>query len=110
MIGARFISISLFMGVLPSLGYGMTWRDVYVLTYGGLRGAIELSFSLIVYNDTEYSEKLRDIVLFDMAGNVILTLIINGTTTGFFVKLVGLSSSSKVKQKMFLEFVRFLTD
>lgn len=52
MIGARFISISLFMGVLPSLGYGLTWRDVYVLTYGGLRGAIGLSFSLIVYNDT----------------------------------------------------------
>lgn len=45
-----------------------------------------------------------------MAGNVILTLIINGTTTGFFVKLVGLSSSSKVKQKMFLEFVRFLME
>lgn len=45
-----------------------------------------------------------------MAGNVILTLIINGTTTGFLIKLVGLSSESKVKQKMFLEFVRFLMD
>lgn len=55
MIGARFISISLFMGVLPTLGYGLTWKDVYILTYGGLRGAIGLSFSLIVYNDTEYS-------------------------------------------------------
>lgn len=52
MIAARFISISLFMGVLPNLGYGLSWRDVYVLTYGGLRGAIGLSFSLIVYNDT----------------------------------------------------------
>jgi NhaP-type Na+/H+ or K+/H+ antiporter len=62
-----------------------------------LRGAIGLSFSLIVYNDTQYTDKLRDIVLFDMAGNVILTLLINGTTTGFFVKLVGMSSTSKVK-------------
>ena len=110
MIVARFIAISLFMGVLPSLGYGLTWKDVYVLTYGGLRGAIGLSFSLIVYNDTEYSDKLRDIVLFDMAGNVILTLLINGTTTGFFVKLVRMTSTSKVKEKMFLEFIRKLID
>jgi NhaP-type Na+/H+ or K+/H+ antiporter len=26
MVLARFISISLFMGVLPNLGYGLTWR------------------------------------------------------------------------------------
>ena len=26
MILARFISISLFMGVLPNLGYGLTWK------------------------------------------------------------------------------------
>ena len=51
-IVARFLSISLFMGVLPNLGYGLTWREVYVLTYGGVRGAIGISFSLIVYNDT----------------------------------------------------------
>jgi hypothetical protein len=45
-----------------------------------------------------------------MAGNVILTLLINGTTTGFFVKLIGMSSTSKVKEKMFLEFIRKLID
>lgn len=37
---------------------------------------------MIVANDDAYSQKLRDIILFDMAGNAILTLIINGTTTG----------------------------
>ena len=26
MVLARFVSISLFMGILPSLGYGLTWR------------------------------------------------------------------------------------
>lgn len=38
---------------------------------------------MIVANDEAYPKKFRDIILFDMAGNAILTLIINGTTTGF---------------------------
>lgn len=37
---------------------------------------------MIVANDDSYSKKMRDIILFDMSGNAILTLIINGTTTG----------------------------
>jgi NhaP-type Na+/H+ or K+/H+ antiporter len=59
MVFARFLSISLFMGYLPKLGYGLTWKEVYVLTYGGLRGAIGMSFALIVFNDTEYNQPLR---------------------------------------------------
>jgi NhaP-type Na+/H+ or K+/H+ antiporter len=110
MVFARFISIAFFMRVLPHLGYGLTWKEVYVLTYGGLRGAIGISFSLIVFNDSDYSKQLRDIILFDMAGNVILTLLVNGTTTGPFVRLLGLSSDTKIKQKTYVEFLHKLLD
>lgn len=45
------------------MGYGLTWKEVYVLSYGGLRGAVGIAFSLIVAHDTIYSEKLRNIVI-----------------------------------------------
>lgn len=59
MVLARFLAIAMFMRILPKLGYGLTWKEVYVLTYGGLRGAIGMSFALIVFNDDEYNQKLR---------------------------------------------------
>lgn len=40
MILSRFGSIACFMSWLRKWGYGLTWKEVYVLAYGGLRGAI----------------------------------------------------------------------
>ena len=46
------------------------------MTYGGLRGAIGISFALIVASDAEtYTPTLRHFILFDMAGCAFLTLI-----------------------------------
>jgi len=45
---ARFISISVFMPKLQNEGYGLTWKEVFALTYGGLRGAIGIAFTLIL--------------------------------------------------------------
>lgn len=110
MVCARFLSIAVFMRYLPHLGYGLSWKEVYVLTYGGLRGAIGISFALIVFNDNDYNQRLREIILFDMAGNVILTLLINGISTGPLVKWLGLSSVTQVKEKTYIEFIRKLID
>jgi NhaP-type Na+/H+ or K+/H+ antiporter len=51
MIAARFLAIAAFMKFLKNMGYGLTWKEVYVLTYGGLRGAVGISFALIVSRD-----------------------------------------------------------
>jgi NhaP-type Na+/H+ or K+/H+ antiporter len=48
MVFARFFSIVVFMPLLRKSGYGLTMKEVYVLTYGGLRGAVGIAFSLIV--------------------------------------------------------------
>jgi NhaP-type Na+/H+ or K+/H+ antiporter len=45
---ARFLAIALFMPKLRNLGYGLTWNEVGALTYGGLRGAIGIAFTLIL--------------------------------------------------------------
>ncbi|EGR30581.1 sodium hydrogen exchanger family protein, putative [Ichthyophthirius multifiliis] len=112
MILSRFGSIALVMKWLRKWGYGLSWKDVYVLTYGGLRGAIGISFALIVANDytDAYSQKFRDIVLFDMAGNALLTLIINSTTAGVLIKSLGLCVISNVRQKTFMYFLEGLKE
>lgn len=48
MLLARFISISVFMPKLQSEGYGLKWNEVFALTYGGLRGAVGIAFTLIL--------------------------------------------------------------
>jgi hypothetical protein len=45
-----------------------------------------------------------------MAGNVILTLLINSITTGPLVKLLGLTTATQVKEKTYIEFIRKLID
>jgi NhaP-type Na+/H+ or K+/H+ antiporter len=36
-------------------GYGLSWKEVYVLAYGGLRGAIGICFALIVAQDSDFT-------------------------------------------------------
>ena len=48
MMLARFLSISVFMAKLKQLGYGLRWNEVGALTYGGLRGAVGIAFTLIL--------------------------------------------------------------
>ena len=55
MMMARFFSIAIFMHWIKRMGYGLGWKEVIVLTYGGLRGAIGISFSLIIANEEAYS-------------------------------------------------------
>lgn len=62
--------------------------------YGGLRGAVGICFALIIAGDASYSPTLRQMILFDMAGCAILTLVINGTTTTWMIRRRGLNSTS----------------
>ena len=47
-------------------------------------------------------------MLFDMAGNAFLTLIINGTTTGPIIRSLGLCTISIVRERVFVNFLESL--
>lgn len=36
------------MPKLRKLGYGLKWVEIFALTYGGLRGAVGIAFTLIL--------------------------------------------------------------
>jgi NhaP-type Na+/H+ or K+/H+ antiporter len=91
---ARFFSIAMFMPKLKNSGYGLKWNEVLALTYGGLRGAIGIAFTLILSSDDAVPVKTRIICLFNMAGCAFLTLIINAPTCGYVIKKLGVCAKS----------------
>lgn len=38
--------------ILTRIGYGLTWMDAAVITWGGLRGAVGLAMGLMVAKET----------------------------------------------------------
>jgi NhaP-type Na+/H+ or K+/H+ antiporter len=93
---ARFIAITVFMKWLKNMGYGMNLKEALIIAYTGLKGAIGISLAMMVYENSNYSLKMRHLTLFITAGNSILSLAINGGTAGFLVKLFGLSTLTKI--------------
>lgn len=79
--GLLFISWPL----LKKMGYGLSFKQLILLAYAGLRGAVGLTLALICYSDNEMDERTKTIILFHTAGLAFLTIIINGTTTGFLI-------------------------
>jgi len=73
------------------MGYGMSFKQIILSTYAGLRGAVGLSLALIVAASPGIDRYVQDLVLLDVGGIALLTLLINATTTGHLVKYLGLS-------------------
>ena len=46
---ARFLSISVFYRYLKNLGEGMTWKEIILITFAGLKGAIGIALSMLVF-------------------------------------------------------------
>eukprot|EP00658_Telonema_sp_P-2_P062379 TRINITY_DN5103_c0_g2_i5.p1 TRINITY_DN5103_c0_g2~~TRINITY_DN5103_c0_g2_i5.p1 ORF type:complete len:720 (+),score=185.09 TRINITY_DN5103_c0_g2_i5:277-2436(+) len=98
-LGINLIRAVVVFGSFPllrRLGYkNFDASQATVATWGGLRGAIALAMGIIVYEDTNLNEEHR-IEIFDYVSMlVMLTLVINGTTTGFVLRWLQYDCKSK---------------
>jgi sodium/hydrogen exchanger 10/11 len=49
----RGLVIAILSPILRNTGYGMTWKEGIVMTWGGLRGAVSLALALqVAHHDT----------------------------------------------------------
>ena len=103
----RGISISVLYPLLKRLGLGLDWKTAVVMWWGGLRGSVGLALALMVYH-TMYSNRAwggpmvelddgslpcRDIprdTLFVNCIIVLLTVVINGSTVGKLLHMLGM--------------------
>jgi NhaP-type Na+/H+ or K+/H+ antiporter len=88
----RFFCILMFWPCLRKMGYGMSFKQVVLCTYAGLRGAVGLSLALMVQTSPHINPFVKDLVLLDVAGVALLTLLINASTTELLVKKLGLTA------------------
>lgn len=78
----------------------MSFNQVILCSYAGLRGAVGLTLALMVAQSKKVDPFVQDIVLLHVGGVAILTLLINATTTGYLVKYLGLSSQSELQKNI----------
>ena len=96
----RFFMILVCWPVLRAIGYGMTFEQVVLGAYAGLRGAVGLSLALMVASSEKIPRYVQDVVLLHVAGVALLTLLINATTTAPLVQALGLSPYSDLKKNI----------
>lgn len=90
MIISRFIMVFTFIKLLKTHSYGLSNSEFWVLIWGGLRGALGLTLSLMVGIDKQLPIRLRELTVFYMSGTATLTLLVNGTTCGALVNYLGM--------------------
>jgi NhaP-type Na+/H+ or K+/H+ antiporter len=48
---SRFISITCFFKWLKNIGYGMSMKEVFIIAFTGLKGAIGISLAMLAYEN-----------------------------------------------------------
>ena len=97
---ARYIMVSLMYPFLNKTGYPVTRKDLIVLTYGGLRGAIALSLALMVAVDEEFPLRFRELVLFYLVGMITLTIMVNGMSIKYLMEKIDFTPVNNWKVKV----------
>lgn len=93
----RTTMVFLFLPIMRKLHYGLTTKEAFVLSWGGLRGALAMVLALLVFYTPVIPEEVRNQVLFLTGGIVTLTLTINATTTGWLLKKLKLTRKPSAK-------------
>lgn len=106
----RMIMVGFFYYPLLKWGYGFDWRRGALVSWSGLRGAVGLVAAIEVSETTtcvEGSEEhevcmpadIKDLIMFYMSGIVILTILINGTSTQLLVNRLGITRRSHTAKR-----------
>lgn len=102
---ARYLAIVVFQGPLSRFGYGLQWRESAVIAFCGLKGAVAISFAMIIFENNSYSVRTSNYFLMHVATNSLLTMLINGPFSWLMINLMRLSNITKVEYKFFKEYL-----
>ncbi len=91
---ARFAITFAFRPLIGLTGSPVSSNEAVVLSWSGLRGAVSLALGLIVSQNAAVDPELRRQIMLATAGVVLLTVLVNGTTIGRLLGLMGFSKRS----------------
>jgi len=94
----RFAMLLAFLPLMNRLGGHVSFADVLVMTWGGLRGMVGLALAILVRQDLaggHLDEIDGDRILFLVGGIAALTLLVNATTSPRLVGALGITATPK---------------
>jgi NhaP-type Na+/H+ or K+/H+ antiporter len=101
---ARAVVMWVHYPAISRMGYGCTFPEAAVAWWGGLRGAVGLALALVVALDSQVlaqHETFAHLVLFQVAGMVALTLVVNAPTVPAMLQFFAMDKISIVKEENF---------
>ncbi|CAF3518594.1 unnamed protein product [Rotaria sp. Silwood1] len=99
----RILTVAILYPLIKCSGVHLSWKDCIILVWSGLRGSMALILVLIVSLDASIDIVIRDRFLFHVSMIVLLTLVINGTSSKFLVKILGLHHGTKESETVLLQ-------
>jgi NhaP-type Na+/H+ or K+/H+ antiporter len=116
-ICANVVRVAMVAVLFPLLSRGshhVNWRECVMLSWGGLRGAVSLAMAMDIDLEFEHggapSKRFGSRVMLDVGGMAVLTLLINGTTCPFFVRMLGLSPPKSTREALLNDIEKRLSD
>lgn len=101
MTAIRLFAVALLSPILSRIGYGLTWKEAVIVAWGGLRGSLGLALALVLQIECRVLDsRFGELALFYVGGIVVLTLVVNGTTTGPLLRLLGMTKMSMARAVM----------
>jgi len=97
-VAVRFVVIFASSPLLNIGALRMSVRDATLVSWGGLRGAVSLALALILSQYEAIDPELRRQILLATGGVVMLSILINGTTTGHLLRVLGFNRKSLGEQ------------
>ncbi|CAF4542428.1 unnamed protein product [Rotaria sp. Silwood1] len=87
---SRVLIVGVLYPVITWSGMPLNRKECVIFAWSGLRGRTALILVLLIYLDSEIDCATRERFLFHISLIVLFTLIINGTSSKFLVKMLGL--------------------
>jgi NhaP-type Na+/H+ or K+/H+ antiporter len=85
----RFAVTFAFRPLMSRIAQPVSNREAAVLSWGGLRGAVSLALALGVATNPVVDEAFGEQILVVTATVVLMTILVNGTTTGWLLRRLG---------------------
>mmetsp|Transcript_97 Transcript_97/g.260 ORF Transcript_97/g.260 Transcript_97/m.260 type:complete len:760 (+) Transcript_97:194-2473(+) len=99
-LGIRAIMVLLFFPLLKRVDPGTSPKECILVWWGGLRGAVGLALAMVLRDLPSEEKEGGQQAAFLMSGIVILTLLINSSSTNFLIRTLKLAKATPSEERI----------